>query len=133
MIVLDASVALRALIGTAEQSDRAWLALGEDPDWYAPGVFQFEVLHQLREIVVKSSDAARRNLADEAFAEFGTWEIDSVAAAPLVTRVWELRHNFDAGDALGVAAAEHLGVPLLTADRRMAKATGARCEFRYVP
>ena len=41
---------------------------------------------------------------------------------PLMHRVLELRHNFSAYDASYVALAEALGVPLLTADARLASA-----------
>lgn len=40
-------------------------------------------------------------------------------------RAWELRFNFLAYDALYVALAEHLEVPLLTADGRLARAWAA--------
>ena len=45
----------------------------------------------------------------------------------LVPRVWELRENFSAYDATYVALAEALAdepVPVLTADARLARATG---------
>jgi predicted nucleic acid-binding protein len=42
-------------------------------------------------------------------------------------RAWELRTNLSAYDALTVALAEQLDVPLLTADARLARAAGLRC------
>jgi predicted nucleic acid-binding protein len=42
-------------------------------------------------------------------------------------RAWELRLNLSAYDALYVALAEQLQVPLLTADARLARAPGLRC------
>ncbi len=42
-------------------------------------------------------------------------------------RAWELRTNLSAYDALAVALAEQLDVPLLTADARLARAPGLRC------
>ena len=47
-------------------------------------------------------------------------------------RVWELRENLTVYDAAYVALAEALDVVLLTADRRLARATGTRCEFELV-
>jgi predicted nucleic acid-binding protein len=41
---------------------------------------------------------------------------------PYLQRVWELRHNLTAYDALYVALAETLDVPLLTCDARLARA-----------
>jgi len=44
----------------------------------------------------------------------------------LLPRVWELRHNLTAYDAIYVALAEALDAPLLTRDARMAEAVGHR-------
>ena len=46
-------------------------------------------------------------------------------------RAWELRDNITAYDALFVALAERLDIPLLTRDRRLARSSGhsARIEF----
>jgi predicted nucleic acid-binding protein len=52
--------------------------------------------------------------------------------AALLRRVWELRDNVTAYDACYVALAEALRCPLVTADRRLAKAPGTRCEFDLV-
>ena len=45
----------------------------------------------------------------------------------MVRRCWELLGNVTAYDAAYVALAETLGVPLLTADRRLAAAPGLSC------
>jgi len=45
----------------------------------------------------------------------------------LLDRVWELRANLTTYDAAYVAAAEALGVALLTGDQRLAAAPGRRC------
>jgi predicted nucleic acid-binding protein len=49
----------------------------------------------------------------------------------LLPRVWDLRQNFTAYDAVSVALAETLDAPLLTCDRRLAAASGhlARVEL----
>jgi predicted nucleic acid-binding protein len=50
----------------------------------------------------------------------------------LVTRCWQLRDNLKTYDAVYVALAEALGVPLLTADARLADATGIRCQVELL-
>jgi predicted nucleic acid-binding protein len=48
---------------------------------------------------------------------------------PLAKRIWELRHAVTSYDAWYVAAAEALGLPLATLDKRLSKAKGLKCEF----
>jgi predicted nucleic acid-binding protein len=53
--------------------------------------------------------------------------IQRVDHAPLLLRCWELRDNLAPYDAAYVALAEALQAPLVTGDRRLAKASGPRC------
>ena len=52
-------------------------------------------------------------------------------ASPLGSseRVWELRKNLTCYDAWHVALAEAFELPLATLDRRLATASGPRCEM----
>jgi len=47
----------------------------------------------------------------------------------LLGRVWELRDSVSTYDAAFVALAEILQLPLLTADQRLARANGPKCQF----
>jgi predicted nucleic acid-binding protein len=49
--------------------------------------------------------------------------------APLADRVWALHPTVTAYDAAFVAVAEALDAPLVTLDRRLARASGPRCAF----
>ncbi len=51
---------------------------------------------------------------------------------PLAERAWTLRHNLSFYDALYVALADRLDVPLLTGDARLARAPGLPCEIELV-
>jgi len=53
-------------------------------------------------------------------------------AIPLLPRVFDLRSNLTPYDAVYVALAEALDCPLLTADRRLARSPGIRCEVQLV-
>ena len=50
----------------------------------------------------------------------------------LLHRCWELRANLTTYDTAYVALAEALAVPLLTTDRRLARAPGARCDIEVI-
>jgi predicted nucleic acid-binding protein len=49
--------------------------------------------------------------------------------APLLGRVWELRHNFTAYDATYIALAEATGAVLYTGDENLAKGHRARVKL----
>jgi len=51
---------------------------------------------------------------------------------PLLARCWELRHNLTVYDAAYVALAELLDVVLVTADARLAHATGSCCPIELL-
>ena len=48
---------------------------------------------------------------------------------PIADRVWALRHNLTAYDAVFVALADALDVPLVTCDARLANAPGVTAEL----
>ena len=50
----------------------------------------------------------------------------------LLARCWALRDNLTVYDASYVALAEALDATLLTADRRLARATGPRCAIEIL-
>lgn len=66
--------------------------------------------------------------------------LDDLAALPLeraghrhlIQRCWDLRDNLTHYDAAYVVLAELLAVPLITADTRLAKAPGTRCEVEVL-
>ncbi|HEY1322795.1 MAG TPA: PIN domain-containing protein [Streptosporangiaceae bacterium] len=51
---------------------------------------------------------------------------------PLAGTAWALRRNVTFYDALYAALATALGVPLVTADRRLAKSPGLSCAVELV-
>ena len=67
----------------------------------------------------------------ELLADLGDLALQRHAHDWLLPRVWELRHNFTAYDAVYVALAEALDAPLVTRDARLAAAPGhsARIEM----
>ena len=70
--------------------------------------------------------------AERAIERLQGLRVDRHAHPPLLPRCWELRDNVTPYDAAYVALAEALGVPLLTADARLANAPGIRCEVELL-
>jgi len=50
----------------------------------------------------------------------------------LLPRVWQLRHNLTAYDAIYVALAELLNAPLVTRDRKIGTASGHHAQVEVV-
>ena len=122
MIVLDASAVIELLLNTdggALVRDRI-----SDPgeSLHAPHLLAVEVAQVLRRYVaVQSIDAETAALALEDLAAI---DIARYAHEPFLPRVWELRDNVTAYDAVYIALAEMLESPLLTFDSRVAGAPG---------
>lgn len=126
MIVVDASVLADALTDDGDIGDAARAALVKDEHWAAPDHLVIEVVSVIRGRHLGGKLSDQR--ASDALVALTQLFVDHVDVVPLINRIWELRANVNAYDAAYVAAAEALGCPLLTADTRLAKANGVRCE-----
>ncbi|HYY75109.1 MAG TPA: type II toxin-antitoxin system VapC family toxin [Gaiellaceae bacterium] len=127
MIVLDASAGVDFLLRRGPRGDwaAAWIRRMEVV--HAPHLVDLELISVVRKLVLVGEVSARR--AREALDDFAELMIVRYAAAPFITRVWELRHVMTPYDATYVALAEALGIPLLTTDERLARASGHRAEI----
>ena len=93
-----------------------------------PAIFGAEVTSALRMLVLRGEvSPARAAAAREQLRVTRTLEY---AFEPFSNRVWELRANLTVYDAWYVALAEWLGTDLVTADERLANASGPRCPVR---
>ncbi len=124
MIVLDASVLVNIVGDDGGDGERARQAVAYE-DLAAPELIDVEVASVLRRHWLAKTLSARRFAA--ALADLAELPIVRFPALPLLHRVYELRANVSAYDAVYVALAELLDCPLLTADRRLAAAPGTRC------
>lgn len=126
MIVLDASAALPALLGTGP----ARSALASE-QVHAPHLIDAEVASALRRLV-----SGGRIGPEAGWRALSTWQHLGTIRYPLVgllERVWDLRNTLSPYDASYVALAEALECPLMTGDRRLARAAGLRCPVTVVP
>jgi predicted nucleic acid-binding protein len=117
VIVIDASVLATAL---GDDGDAARKRL-RGQELAAPEIVDLEVTSVWRR---KLTDERRAALALTDLAEL---PLTRAPHRPLLPRCWQLRHNLTPCDAAYVALAEVLDVALVTADRRLARATGIRC------
>jgi predicted nucleic acid-binding protein len=130
VIVVDASVVANAVGDDEEAGAHARDLLRAQRSLAAPDLVDVETTAVLR----------RRWLAGDVTDERFEQAVDDLADLPLtrfptralVRRAFELRANVTAYDACYVALAEALGWPLCTADSRLARASGPRCEMRLV-
>ena len=84
----------------------------------------------LRKRWLAGSVTGRRFAA--AVDDLGQLDLDRYPTLPFMQRAYQLRANVTAYDSAYVALAETLGCELLTADRRLASATGPRCAIRVL-
>ena len=120
MVVLDASAAVEVLLrGVVGHAIRERLAQEE---LHAPFLVELEVVEALRRNVRTGALSLDRSL--EALDDFADLSLVRYPLGALRDRVWELRENLTAYDAVYVALAEALGAPLVTCDRALARAPG---------
>ena len=129
MIVVDASVLVTALGDDGVDGRRVRRRLAGER-MTAPELVDIEVTSVLRRLTNAGKLAPDR--AKQALGDLVSLRIARVSHRPLLERCWELRENVSPYDAVYVALAELLGVPLLTADERLVAAPGVRCSFEVL-
>lgn len=129
MIVVDASIVASALGDDGSDGERARSRLAGER-LVAPELIDLEVASVWRGAARAGRLGEKR--ASQALADLAALPLARAPHQPLMNRIWELRHNHTPYDAAYVALAEALETPLLTADRRLAQAPGARCEIELL-
>jgi len=122
LIVVDASVLVDIVLGTARSRELASRVFVPGRAVHCPHLLDVEIAQVLR----------RYALAGDLAPERGAEALRDVADLPLVRhahdgflpRIWQLRRNITAYDAAYVVLAESLDAPLWTRDRRLARASG---------
>ncbi len=124
MIVLDASVVVELLTnGGLADSLRRDLAERSD-SFIAPHLLDVEVTSALRKLAAKQRIDSHR--AKQLLTGLATLPAERYAHAPLLPRMWELRHTFTCYDAAYIALAEVTGSVLYTSDTKLSKGHRAR-------
>lgn len=127
MLVLDASAALAAFLGTGSNAASIRFRIempGESV--HSPHLLDVEMLHALRRLVLRGDVSRVRS--EEVRADFASLRWSRYSHAAFLDRMWELKDNLTAYDAAYVSLAEALSAPLVTTDARLARASGIRAE-----
>jgi len=130
MIVVDASALLEALLRTPAARAVEERLFEPQQTLHAPHLLDIEVAQVIRRYAAKGeidSERGRAALSDLADFPFRRYPHDF-----LLPRVWDLRNNLTAYDAVYVALAEALDAPLLTRDQRLAAAAGHHARVELV-
>ncbi|HEU5209749.1 MAG TPA: type II toxin-antitoxin system VapC family toxin [Longimicrobiales bacterium] len=129
MLVIDASAMVQVLLrGAGANAIEERLFSGES--LHAPHLLDLEVAQVLRRYQLAGDlDDARGELALDLHRDFA---IQRYPHHLFLSRVWQLRRNATAYDAVYLALAEALGATLLTRDRRLAGVPGCVAEVEVV-
>lgn len=129
MIVVDAGVLAPALADDGVDGDQARARLRPEV-LVAPELIDLEVPSVLRRLLLGGHLPARR--AGQALSDLFELPLRRVPHRTLLSRCWSLRDNLTIYDASYVALAEQLEVVLVTADTRLSRAPGLRCEVEVL-
>lgn len=129
MLVVDASVLAPALGDDTAAGDTARARLhGEKLT--APELIDLEVASVLRRQLLAGHLDSRR--AQLALTDLISLPLGRVPHRRLLGRCWELRQNLTVYDAAYVALAEVRRLVLVTADGRLSRAPGIRCDVEVL-
>jgi predicted nucleic acid-binding protein len=124
VIVLDASVVVELVTnGRLADSLRRDLA-GRSESFIVPHLLDVEVASALRKLLAGQRVDPHR--CEQLLTALATLPAERYAHTPLLTRMWELRHNFTAYDAAYIALAELTDSVLYTCDEKLSKGHRAR-------
>lgn len=124
MIVLDASAALELLLRAGRHPALVERVLRSGETVAAPHLLDLEVTQVLRRFVMAGELTEVR--AREAIEDLRAMGIARYPHTEFLKRVWQLRANCTAYDAVYISLAEALGAALITCDGRLADVPGTR-------
>jgi predicted nucleic acid-binding protein len=130
MIVVDASAVLEALLQTPAAAPVESRMLDSRQTLHAPHLLDVEIAHVLRRYAMAGDIDRDRGAA--ALADLADLPLRRYSHDFLLPRIWQLRNNLTAYDAVYVALAEALDAPLLTRDKRLAAAAGHHARVELV-
>lgn len=130
MIVVDASAITEFLLQTPLGTRVEQRLFRADEELHAPHLLDVEVVQALRRLVRTGDVLSAR--AEEALDDLAALAIRRHSHFDLLSRVWELRDNLTAYDAIYVVLAEATDAILVTCDARLGGAPGQDAQIEVV-
>jgi predicted nucleic acid-binding protein len=130
VIVIDASALLEFLLQTSLGARVEARLFRENDELHAPHLVDVEITQGLRRLVRSGEVSASR--AVEAIADLTDLDLHRHPHLDLLSRVWKLRDNISAYDAMYVALAEALEGTMVTCDGPLSTASGHRARIEVI-
>jgi predicted nucleic acid-binding protein len=128
MIVFDASAVTELLVKNPVGLDLREDLVARDDALIVPHLLDVEVVSALRRMAAGGRIESSR--MDQLLWELSVFPAERYPHLPLLGRVWELRNNFTAYDAIYIALAEATGGALYTTDEKLCRGHRAKvCHF----
>lgn len=130
IVVVDASALLEFLLQTPLGARVEARLIRDDVEFHVPHLLDVEFVQGLRRLVRAAEVSPVR--AREAIEDLSDLDIHRHSHTDLLSRVWTLRDNLTAYDAVYVSLAEALDAPLVTCDEPLARAPGHRARIEVI-
>jgi predicted nucleic acid-binding protein len=130
VIVVDASALVETLLRTPAAEAIEMRLFGARETLHAPHLLDIEVTQVIRRYAAIGEVDEERGRA--ALLDLGDFPLRRYPHGFVLPRVWELRKNLTAYDAVYVALAEILDASLLTRDRRLAAGAGHHARIELI-
>jgi predicted nucleic acid-binding protein len=129
-MVIDASALLEFLLQTPLGGRIEARMFRDGDELHTPHLADVEVVQALRRLVRMGELSAVR--ASEAIVDLADLDLHRHAHLDFLGRAWRLRDNVTAYDAMYVALAEAIDVPLVTCDGPLGRTPGHRARIEVI-
>jgi predicted nucleic acid-binding protein len=129
VIIFDASAVTELLVKSPVGLDLTEDLAARDDALIVPHLLDVEVVSALRRMAAGGHIQSSR--MDQLLWELSMFPAERYPHLPFLGRIWELRNNFTAYDAVYIALAEATGGVLYTTDEKLCR--GHRAKVRHFP
>lgn len=129
-MVLDASGAIEFLLNTAAGKRLGARLADETVVVHVPHLIDLEIAQVLRRYARHGTLSARTGML--ALERWRSLDVQRYSHEPFLDRIWQLRDNVTAYDAVYVALAEALPAVLFTGDRKLAGTPGVNVAIELI-